>query len=92
MAQMIGGIRVVAEESITEAEIAEIVATEKTLWRAQNKEIAEIHISVEEEELVITSIERSPIKRVRRITGYLSTNERFNDAKQAELSDRVSHF
>lgn len=31
------------------------------------------------------------IKRVRRITGYLSTVDRFNDAKQAELNDRVSH-
>lgn len=31
------------------------------------------------------------IKRVRRITGYLSTVDRFNDAKQAELRDRVSH-
>ncbi len=31
------------------------------------------------------------IKRVRRITGYLSTVDRFNDAKQAELHDRVPH-
>ncbi|MBQ5832565.1 MAG: anaerobic ribonucleoside-triphosphate reductase, partial [Selenomonadales bacterium] len=31
------------------------------------------------------------ISRVRRITGYLSTLERFNDAKQAELHDRVTH-
>lgn len=31
------------------------------------------------------------IKRVRRITGYLSTVDRFNDAKQAELRDRVPH-
>ena len=31
------------------------------------------------------------IRRVRRITGYLSTMERFNDAKQAELRDRVTH-
>lgn len=31
------------------------------------------------------------IKRVRRITGYLSTVDRFNDAKQAELRDRISH-
>lgn len=31
------------------------------------------------------------IKRVRRITGYLSTVDRFNDAKQAELSDRMPH-
>jgi ribonucleoside-triphosphate reductase len=33
----------------------------------------------------------SSIRRVRRITGYLSTLDRFNDAKQSELSERISH-
>ena len=28
---------------------------------------------------------------IRRITGYLSTTDRFNDAKQAELKDRLAH-
>lgn len=32
------------------------------------------------------------VRRVRRITGYLSTVDRFNDSKQAELKNRVSHF
>lgn len=32
------------------------------------------------------------ICRVRRITGYLSTLPKFNDAKKAEAKDRVSHF
>jgi ribonucleoside-triphosphate reductase len=32
------------------------------------------------------------IRRVRRITGYLSTVDRFNDAKKAELRDRKAHF
>ncbi len=32
------------------------------------------------------------IRRVRRITGYLSTVDRFNDAKKAELSDRKAHI
>ncbi|CAL7959452.1 ribonucleoside-triphosphate reductase (formate) [Gammaproteobacteria bacterium] len=32
------------------------------------------------------------IKRVRRITGYLSTIDRFNDAKQAELKQRFAHL
>jgi ribonucleoside-triphosphate reductase len=32
------------------------------------------------------------IRRVRRITGYLSTVERFNDAKSEELRERVSHI
>lgn len=31
------------------------------------------------------------IRRIRRITGYLSTIDRFNDAKQAELYRRVKH-
>ena len=32
------------------------------------------------------------IRRIRRITGYLSTVDRFNDSKQAELKDRKSHL
>ena len=32
------------------------------------------------------------VRRVRRITGYLSTIDRFNDAKRAELADRKAHF
>ncbi|MEW6064410.1 MAG: anaerobic ribonucleoside-triphosphate reductase [Bacillota bacterium] len=35
--------------------------------------------------------ESPEIRRVRRITGYLSTVERFNDAKVAELKDRTVH-
>lgn len=31
------------------------------------------------------------IRRIRRITGYLSTEDRFNDAKKAELRSRVKH-
>lgn len=34
---------------------------------------------------------KSNIKRVRRITGYLSTIDRFNDAKVSELNTRVFH-
>lgn len=31
------------------------------------------------------------IRRVRRITGYLSTTDRFNDSKLSELRDRIAH-
>ncbi|HHW06591.1 MAG TPA: anaerobic ribonucleoside-triphosphate reductase [Clostridia bacterium] len=34
----------------------------------------------------------SAIRRVRRITGYFSTVDRFNEAKKAELRQRVNHF
>lgn len=34
-----------------------------------------------------------PFQRIRRITGYLvGTLERFNNAKRAEVDDRVKHF
>jgi ribonucleoside-triphosphate reductase (formate) len=32
------------------------------------------------------------IRRIRRITGYLSTDERFNEAKYSELQDRRVHY
>ncbi len=34
----------------------------------------------------------SQIRRIRRITGYLSTEDRFNDSKKAELKKRAPHF
>lgn len=36
--------------------------------------------------------ESTSLRRVRRITGYLSVVDRFNDAKRHELTSRVSHF
>lgn len=37
-------------------------------------------------------IERVPFERIRRITGYLvGTTGRWNNAKQAELKDRIKH-
>lgn len=30
-------------------------------------------------------------ERIRRITGYLTTEKRWNNAKKAELEDRVKH-
>ena len=37
------------------------------------------------------SCSTTSIRRVRRITGYLSTVDRFNDAKYSELLERVTH-
>lgn len=45
------------------------------------------------DEFGITPVfERVPFQRIRRITGYLvGTLGRFNDAKRAEVEDRVKH-
>lgn len=32
------------------------------------------------------------VERIRRITGYLTTTNRSNPAKLAEMNDRVKHF
>lgn len=44
---------------------------------------------IKEEECPVCGSE--DIRRIRRITGYLSTIDRFNDAKRTELSMRVKH-
>jgi anaerobic ribonucleoside-triphosphate reductase activating protein len=87
----IDGINVMADSGVTEAEIQAIVNEEKQLWEKKGKSLGKIEVSIENDELVVKASERSPITRVRRITGYLSTIDHFNDAKQAELLDRVKH-
>lgn len=77
---------------ISQSEIDGIIREEKERYVLKGKELAEISIiEISSEELEIRSRAKSNIKRVRRITGYLSTLDRFNDSKQAELSDRVIH-
>lgn len=89
---VIDGVNVVADSEITAEEIRAIVAEELQLWKKRNKELAQVQLKIEGEEIIVKAVERSPIKRVRRITGYLSTEDRFNSAKQAELSDRHAHI
>ena len=75
---IVDGIKITADEGITSDEIEDIVQHEKNLWRADGKQIATIELKLDG---VLAAIEKSPVKRVRRITGYLSNIESFNDAK-----------
>ena len=80
--------------NITEKFKNDIVAEEVHYWQSQGKEVGEVRISKDKEndaKIVVASLPKSPIKRVRRITGYLSDENNFNDAKRAELKDRVQH-
>lgn len=89
---------------ITMAGNIEIPATEKMLYweyaeakaKAEGRELDCITIRVDEDDsnYVCLSYRFKPIKfeRLRRITGYLvGTTDRWNDAKFAELQDRVKH-
>lgn len=91
---IIDGIAVICPLGMSEEEVTHYVRDEMEYWRQHNpgKEIGSIAISIDGDEVVISAKERSPIRRIRRITGYLSTEDRFNPAKQAELGDRVKHI
>jgi hypothetical protein len=89
---IINGVKVTAAEEITEEEIRAIVDEELQLWKQKGKDLAAVQLSIQEDEIIVKAVERSPIKRIRRITGYLSTEDRFNSAKQAELTDRRAHL
>lgn len=70
---------------LTEQEISAYRAHAK----AQNCELVEIHVDGDEVELKMQPV---PFERIRRITGYLvGTTDRWNDAKLAELNERVTH-
>ena len=89
---IVDDIVVTAQEGVTGQEILHIVTDEQESWTAAGKEIASIDIAIDGGELIITTTEKSPINRVRRITGYCAPIDSFNPAKRAELRDRVVHF
>ena len=69
----------------------DIIMAEAERYLAEGKFLGEISLEVDGDEIVVRSSPASTIKRVRRITGYLSDENNFNDAKRAELKDRVEH-
>ena len=81
--------------NITEKFKNDIIAEEVHYWQSQDKEVGEVRISKDKDndaKVVIASLPKQKIKRVRRITGYLvGTMDNWNDAKTAEERDRVKH-
>lgn len=75
-------------EEIVQAAIA-------MMEQEEGQKVVEISIRRTEnpDEYGITPVfERVPFQRIRRITGYLvGTLDRFNNAKRAEVEDRVKH-
>lgn len=75
-------------EGIVQAAIA-------MMEQEEGRKVVEISIRRTEnpDEYGITPVfERVPFQRIRRITGYLvGTLARFNNAKRAEVEDRVKH-
>ena len=79
-------------ENLPEASVRAAIAM---MEQEEGRRVVEISIRRTEnpDEYGITPVfERVPFQRIRRITGYLVGDlGRFNDAKRAEVEDRVKH-
>ncbi|MBP2643836.1 MAG: hypothetical protein H6Q67_1723 [Firmicutes bacterium] len=86
--KVIKGILVSFNDSLTDVEVNNCVDLEIAEWRKNSKPIDTITLTIEGDGIIIETHEKSPIRRIRRITGYLSEVSNFNDSKRQELSDR----
>ena len=60
--------------------------------QSEGKVLTSLDITVDGEEVILGYHYHHAFERIRRITGYLvGTTDRWNNAKKAELKDRVKH-
>jgi hypothetical protein len=87
----VSSVKITADPALTDEEIAAVVGEEIRLWQERGKQLGAVSLTMSGDEIVVEASEKSPIRRVRRITGYLSTLEQFNSAKRSECGDRIEH-
>ena len=92
MMMMMNDVLVQMPEGMNEEEAKQYIMEEIQNWKTKGKKLGKVVLELDQDEVVIKAYEKSPIRRIRRITGYLSEQTNFNDAKQAELAERVVHF
>ena len=86
------GIPVTVLGAVSLAEANVLVSKEVALNDPQERKITYIEITeVSSEEVDIKVTTEGAVKKLRRITGYLSDINNFNDPKRAELADRLVH-
>jgi anaerobic ribonucleoside-triphosphate reductase activating protein len=86
-------IQIHADEHISEAEIKAILTEEEASYAKRGEDLAELSLTLDKNnDIIVKSYKRVPIKRIRRVTGYLSEEHNFNNAKFQELSDRTKHI
>ncbi len=83
------GVQVNCCDGITEQEASLYVGEQ--LQVMPHKTLLAVDLSLDGEDVLVKPHYDS-IVRVRRITGYLSTLPRFNDAKKKEVADRTTHI
>lgn len=87
--KIIDGVTVHCTTNMDADELKAYVNRGRGMWIA----LTDVFVKVEGDEVELGYItEDHAFERIRRITGYLSgTVDRFNDAKKAEVAERVKH-
>jgi hypothetical protein len=88
---IVEGVRVEYPFEMTPEEAGQYAEEEIGLWRQKGKALDRVEIQTDGGYVIVKGQEKSPIRRIRRITGYLSEVHNFNDAKQSELEERTVH-
>lgn len=83
------GVKVNCAEGISREEAA--IYVNEQLQVKPHELLLSMDLGLEGDSVVVRP-HYDTIVRVRRITGYLSTLPRFNDAKKQEVADRVKHI
>jgi len=89
---IVDGVSVLVSEGVevSEAEVRSLVSEEKARAKRDGRIVTEIKVESGGGELVVKVTTTPPIRRIRRITGYLAPTDRWNPGKLAELRDRYS--
>ena len=87
------GVVVKYDDSISEEEARELTRAEKRDWWDNLDHMALGYLTIKrvDGEIELHGKEAPPIERLRRITGYISCTNRWNNGKLDELKDRVKH-
>ena len=85
-------MKIINTDNLTQQEVDTYIEFLKK--RHPDKIFTEVALSVDGEDIKAEyKFESVKFERIRRITGYLvGTLDRFNDAKRAEVEDRVKHL
>ena len=85
----INGIKIITQDSISLEELTAYVNRAKDLY---GNRLIQMRLSLDGEHVKINyGLHSTPFERIRRITGYLTPLNRYNNAKAAEEHDRVKH-
>lgn len=91
---IVDGVSVRADKNLSMQIIETLVHSESELMQQErNQKLSALEIQrISDDEVEVTSKPKSDIRRLRRITGYLSEVDNFNMAKRDEEKDRYKHL